>query len=423
MPRWPVEMLNKRDLLKGFTCLGIAGASRGYARNSNSERFPTVRSLITSMIGAGAFPGAIVAIGRGIGSPHYVSSGRISVDGRLAVDRNSLFRIYSMTKPITGMATMLLVAEGRLKLDQPVADLIPSFANMRVLTAPDQGLQSRPAAAAMTIRHLLTHTAGLGGGPTMKKPLKLEYERLGLVQALRSRAERLEQTTPPVTSLAAYADALARAPLLADPGVAWSYSVGLDLLGRVIEVASGLSFEEFLKRRFFEPLRMTSTSFQVPASAKARLASNYMGRGASLVELDPGPSSIFLDAPAFPSGGGGLVSTAHDYDRFLAMLANRGKLGGVEIMPPTAVAMGTSNLLPPAVSMRNYVGIPGVIGFGAGGSICNHGGFNGLYGWMGAAGTIGFIVPSQQVRVTGLVNNMSVFDFAIGLARAAHADL
>lgn len=422
MPCPVQETFLRRDLLRGAVCLGIMSATPGHARALDSGRFPAVRGMVNRVIGEAAAPGAIVAVGKRTARPAYISGGTIATDDRHPVNEHTLFRVYSMTKPITGMAAMLLMAEGRMKLDQPVADFIPGFANMRVLTNPRQGLESHPATSIMTIRHLLTHTAGLGGGPTSKGALGDEYQRLGLGQNLRSRSEPPKQVAT-VRSLKDFAERLATAPLLAEPGTAWSYSVGLDLLGRLIELAAGMPFEQFLERRFFAPLGMSSTFFDVPADKKARLVTNYTGRGTNLAAVDAGPTSIFLDRPAYPSGGGGLVSSAHDYDRFLALLANNGSFGGADILPPSAVATGTSNLLPQGVNMRNYVGIPGVVGFGAGGCIADNGGFKGLFGWMGAAGTIGFIIPSQQLRVTGLINNLSVFDFALGLPTAVHADL
>ncbi len=410
----------RRDLLKGAVCLGIMGAARASAR-AGARGFPTVRALVNEVISDRAVPGAIVAIGKGTDRPDYISSGTIALDSHSGVNEHTLFRVYSMTKPVTGMAAMLLIAEGRMKIDQPVADFIPGFANMRVLTDPAQGVETRPAASVITIRHLLTHTAGLGGGPLVKGALKGIYERSGLRQNLLSHSERLEQAPP--SSLKEFAERLAGAPLLSDPGAAWSYSVGLDLLGRIIEIVAGMPFEQFLQRRFFTPLGMTDTFFDVPENKKARLVTNYTGKGAKLSEVDAGPTSIFLNKPAFPSGGGGLISTAYDYDRFLAMLMNEGRLGRAEVMPPDAVAAGISNLLPSGVNMRDYIGIPGVVGFGAGGCIANHGGFKGLFGWLGAAGTIGVIVPAQRLRITGLINNISVFDFAMSLPKAVHADL
>jgi CubicO group peptidase (beta-lactamase class C family) len=410
----------RRDLLKGAACLGIMSAAPGQAR-ARAKDFPAIRAMVDGVIADRAAPGAIVAIGKRIGRPDYISSGTIALDSALPVNDHTLFRIYSMTKPVTGMAAMLLIAEGRMRLDQPVADFIPGFANMRVLTNPRHSMDTRPSTSVMTIRHLLTHTAGLGGGSAVKGPLKDIYEKLGLRQNLTSHAEPLEHAPP--ANLKDFAERLAEAPLLSDPGAAWSYSVGLDLLGRIIEIVAGVPFEQFLEQRFFAPLGMRDTFFSLPESKKARLVTNYTGQGAKLTEVDAGPASIFLNKPAFPSGGGGLISTAHDYDRFLAMLANEGRMGRSEIMPPDAVKVGMSNLLQQGVSMRDYIGIPGVTGFGAGGCIANHGGFKGLFGWLGAAGTIGVVVPDQQLRVTGLINNMSVFSFAMNLPKAVHDDL
>jgi CubicO group peptidase (beta-lactamase class C family) len=421
MPHTPEARFLRRDLLKGAASLAVAGAVQADA-HARPEKFVSARGVVNRVIDERAAPGAIVAIGREAAEPNYISSGTIALDRTKKVDKHTLFRIYSMTKPITGMAAMLLIAEDRMKMDQPVADFIPGFGNVRVLLDPRGGLESRPARSIMTIRHLLTHTAGLGGGPT-KGPLSDEYQRLGLHQNLRSRSERSEPAAAAVTSLKDFADRLATAPLLSEPGTAWSYSLGLDLLGRVIELASGVPFDEFLQQRFFAPLKMSNTFFTVPGGRKDRLVTSYIGKGSSLTEVDAGLTSIFLDKPAFPSGGGGLISSAHDYDRFLTMLANNGSFAGVQILPPSAVASGTSNLLPSGVNMRNYLGIPGVVGFGAGGCIADNGGLRGLYGWMGAAGTIGFIVPAQRLRVTGLINNLSVFDFALSLPSAVRTDV
>ena len=421
MPTGIKRTVDRRDLLKGSAGLSLVAATPGYARAQPPSRLSSVQKLINDVIAEPAAPGAIAAVGRAGMPTTFVSAGTLAVDNPRRVDQHTLFRVYSMTKPVIGMAVMLLIAEGRMKLDQPVADFIPAFAKMRVLTDPSGGIDSRPATTVMTIRHLLTHTAGLGSSPGAPA-LETEYKRLGLNQNLRNRSQPSERAST-VASLAEFSERLATAPLLAEPGQVWSYSVSFDLLGRIIELAGGVPLEQFLARRFFDPLRMTSTGFTVPAANKARLVTSYTGRGLQLAPIDPGPSSRFLDQPAFPSGGGGLVSSAHDYDRFLAMLANHGRLDGATILPPSAVATGTGNLLPPGVNMRRYAGIPGVVGFGAGGCIADYGGYKGMFGWLGAAGTIGVIVPERQLRLTGLLNNFTVFSFALALPKAAHLDL
>ena len=411
----------RREMLMGAAGLGFLSTTPCQARAASTGRYPAVRASVDQVIAEPAASGAIVAIGRAGAPTTFVSRGTLALGNSTRVNEHTLFRIYSMTKPVIGMAVMLLVAEGRIKLDQPVADFIPGFAKLRVLTDPANSLESRPATSVMTIRHLLTHTAGLGSSP-VSPALEAEYKRLGLSQNLRDHAASPAQTAP-VTNLADFADHLATAPLQSDPGRVWSYSVGFDLLGWIIELAGGLPLEQFLKQRLFKPLGMAHTSFTVPSSQANRLVTSYAGRGSKLAPVDAGPRSIFLNKPAFPSGGGGLVSSAYDYDRFLAMLANQGSLHGTMVMPPSAVAMGTSNLLPDGVDMRRYVGIPGVVGFGAGGCIADNGGFKGVFGWMGAAGTIGVVVPSERLRLTGLINNFTVFDFAVGLPKALHTDL
>jgi CubicO group peptidase (beta-lactamase class C family) len=310
-----------------------------------------------------------------------------------------------MTKPITGMAAMLLVEEGKIGLDDPVSKYIPAFAKMRVLTSPDTSLAAVPATRAITIRHLMTHTAGLSYSIVAKGPLLAEYERLGLLPLAINPAAEVKMRLVRPRTLAEFADRVATVPLIAEPGTKWSYSIGLDVLGRVIEVASGMPFDRFLQTRFFTPLAMRSTFFTVPQGQAARLATNYTFVGADRVPLDPGATSIFLQPPAFPYGGAGLVSSARDYDRFLAMLQNGGTLDGVRVMKPETVRLGMSNLLPAGV----FYETDGVKqGYGAGGFayiVDQPGGLaKGAYGWGGAAGTLAWIDPARRSRGTVMVN-------------------
>ena len=314
-----------------------------------------------------------------------------------AITPDSLFRIYSMTKPITGMATMLLVGEGKLKLDQPLADILPKFANMQVQVTPDGSITDlRPARGPITIRHLITHTSGLGYTIIQRGPIKAAYEDKGIIAGQISR-------TPvpglfrghPVPSLTAFADNLAEMPLVYEPGTKWSYSVGLDLMGRVIEVVSGKSFDTFLKERIFDPCGMSSTFFQVPQSEAGRLTTNHAAFNGILVPIDKGKDSIYLDKPAFPFGGAGLVSSPRDYDRFLRMLAQYGTIGGNRVMSEEAVRTGTSNLLPPGVAGPAMMAPAS--NFGAGGRV-GVGAEDGVFGWAGAAGTVGSVDMKRGVR-------------------------
>lgn len=374
------------------------------------------QTLFDSYVREGRMPGIVGAFGRGDSPTVFVPAGRIAeAADSPAAGPDTLWRIYSMTKPITGMAVMLLVEEGRIGLDDPVARYIPAFAHMRVLTHPDTSLDSVPATRPITIRQLLTHTSGLGYSINARGPLLREYERLGLVPlAINAAAEAAMRRARPAT-LAAFADRVATVPLIAEPGTRWHYSIGLDVLGRVIEVASGMPFDRFLQTRFFTPLKMDSTAFTVPAKDAGRLATNYAVLGRTLAPLDPGQRSVFLTPPSFPYGGAGLVSSARDYDRFLHMLQNGGTLDGVRVMKAETVRMAMSNLLPPGVAFGGAGMVtgdkPGVPqGFGAGGSVRlvdePGGAGKGTFGWAGAAGSIGWVDPALGIRGTVMINEM-----------------
>ena len=414
---------SRRDFLLRFGPVAAAGAFPSTLFAQAASEASAVQSLINRIVQQKDAPGAVAAFGIGTEPPRIISGGTLAFDSKQTVDGDTLWRVYSMTKPVTGMAAMLLIAEGKLKLDQPIAELLPEFGSMRVLTDPANSLDSRPAKNPITVRHLLTHTAGFGV-MLSKPPLRAAYEKLGLTPGRRSHAEEAKATVPTAPSLEEFAKRLATLPLQSEPGERWSYSVGLDLLGRVIEVASGMPFDAYLHSRFFTPLGMTSTTFQVPGNDRTRLASNYVVEsGKKAVLLDPGSSSIFLDKPAFPFGGSGLVSSARDFDRFLAMLAHGGTLDGKVIMPRESVATGMSNLLPAGADMSGYVFGKVNHGFGAGGRVSLGGPDKGTYGWLGAAGTTALVNPARKLRIGGYLNVMLSFGFANALPAAVEKDL
>jgi len=375
--------------------------------------YPALSALLTSYVAEKKMPGIVAAIGEGAAATTFASAGAISDDaGALTAGPDSLWRIYSMTKPITGIAAMMLVEDGTMTLDQPVGDFIPAFKTMKVLTSPDTSLDSVPAARPITIRHLLTHTAGLSYNINAKGPLLKEYERLGVLPASVNSALEAQMRAVRPATLQEFANRAASLPLIAQPGTKWSYSIGLDVMGAVIEKASGMSFEAFLQRRMFGPLEMRSTWFTVPQGDKARLSTNYAWAGANRVPLDAAATSVYLQPPSFPYGGAGLVSSARDYDRFLHMLANGGSLDGVRVMKPATVALAMSNLLPAGVTFGGIGGGTGgdstAQGFGAGGSVylkdVPGGASKGTYGWGGAAGTIAWVDPVRKLRGTVMVN-------------------
>lgn len=385
--------LSRRGFIGSVSLLAGSMALPPLARASAAAeaRFPAVTGLIDGYVASGKLPGMIAALGWGTGEPPLdIARGALAKGTAPAVDMDSLFRIYSMTKPITGMAAMMLMDEGKLRLDQPIADLLPAYGKMQVQVTPDGSITDlRPAKTPITVRHLLTHTAGLGYSIIQKGPIRDAYIAANLVPGRVSHLPIPFMDAPrPLKSLAEFADVLATMPLVYEPGTVWSYSVGLDLLGRVIEVASGQAFDVFLAERIFEPCGMTATGFQVPASAAPRLSTNYAKVGGMLLPIDSARSSIYLEKAPYPFGGSGLVSSPRDYDRFLRMLLGFGRIDGRQVMSEAAVRLGTSNLLPKSTDLSQSF-IKGN-GFGAGGSV-GLGVDAGTYGWAGAAGTVGFV--------------------------------
>jgi CubicO group peptidase (beta-lactamase class C family) len=378
---------------------------------------PTTQALFDGYVRDGRMPGIVAAFGVGDRPTWFVSAGRLASDaGAGPATPDSLWRIYSMTKPVTAMAAMILIEEGKVGLDDPVSKYIPAFARMTVATSPDTSLAGVPAVRPITVRMLLTHTSGLSYNIIARGALLKEYERLGILPASVSAAIEPGMRRARPATLAAFADQVAKAPLIAQPGTAWNYSVGLDVMGRVIEVASGMSFDRFVDTRIFAPLKMTSSYWTVPRSQAGRLATNYAFTGEALVPLDPAATSVYLQPPSFPYGGAGLVASARDYDRFLHMLADEGVLDGVRIMKPETVRLAMSNLLPAGVTFGGVGGATGgaaanatPMGYGAGGSVYLADGPGGMpskgtYGWGGAAGTVAFVDPVKKVRGTIMVN-------------------
>lgn len=400
LPMVNQPMLGRRGFLSWSGRLAAAGAASAFVPAQLwaqvAEKYPTIKAQFESYVSSGKLPGLLAAIGNGGAAPDVVAVGSIAQGDKTPVDIETLWRVYSMTKPITGMAAMILVGEGKMKLDQPIADFIPEFAKMQVLTDPDNSLNAVPAKNQITVRHLLTHTAGLGYGIITKGPLLKLYNEQGINPAVFSRFPIPGQPAPaPTPDLKTFAERVAALPLIAEPGTKWSYSIALDLLGRVIEVAGGMDFEKFLQTRLFEPLKMTSSYFQVPASETKRFVTNYAPMNGILFPVDPAPTSIYLDKPAFAFGGAGLVCSARDYDRFLHMIQNGGELDGARIMSPETMAIATSNLLPDGVKTEGTF-IAGA-GNGAGGRV-GVGAFEGTFGWGGAAGTVAFVDTRRKLR-------------------------
>lgn len=407
----PGNDLSRRRLLRGSAWMG-AGALLGgmpLARalantvpvSGPSKSWPAVTALVNRYVEARQVSGMVATLGWRDEAALSIMRGREGFDDADQIGPSSLFRAYSQTKPVTGMAAMMLIEDGKLKLDQPIADFAPEFARMRVAIDPDRGLDSRPAEKLITVRHLLTHTAGFGyAGIGKNQPIARELERQGLIPAIVSSSPLPGIVSgPDVPGPDEFLRRAASVPLCFTPGTAWRYSMSLDVLGIIIQrAAKAKSFAAFLQERLFDPLGMASTGFVVPASDTGRLTTNYVRLGELPLPIDKPATSIYRKPTPFAYGGAGMVTTPEDFDRFLAMIVNGGMHRGRRIMSELVVALGTSNLLPAGADLAG-TWIAGN-GFGAGG-ISGKGRDAGLYGWSGAAGTIGFANTRLRLR-TGL---------------------
>ena len=299
-----------------------------------------------------------------------------------------------MTKPITSVAAMILVDEGKLRLDDPVSNYIPEFGKAEVFVSGEgQQIQTEPLRRAVTIRDLMRHTSGLTYGFFGNSPVDKMY----LAADLLSDDDDCEELAVKVAGI----------PLLHQPGTVFEYSLSVDVLGRVIEVVSGKSLDLFFRERIFDPLQMHDTGFFVAKESVERFATSYTpGEKGGLNVADEPATSRFIKKPKMLAGGGGLVSTAGDYLRFAQMLLNRGQLDGVRILEPETVLAMTSNQLPSKAVPISVGGsqLPGV-GFGLGFSVVVEqqdppwAGTKGEYGWDGMASTHYWASPQQDLAV------------------------
>src|SRR5664279_618540 len=316
-------------------------------------------------IDAGRFPGTQVLVYRRGKIVHSAVQGFADVERKVPMKDDTIFRIYSMTKPITSVAFMMLVEEGRVALDEPVHKYIPEWKNLGVFQAGiGPAFLTRPPSRPMLIVDLLRHTSGLTYGFQNRSNVDAAYREKKIGEFEKSG------------TLQSMIDDLAKLPLEFSPGEAWNYSVSTDVIGYLVGKISGMPFEQFVKARILDPLGMTDTDFFVPAAKAHRLAACYSadGKGGMTLSEDPAESS-FLSPPSLISGGGGLCSTAADYLTFCRALLGGGELGGVRLLGPKTLALMATNHLPGgrdltemSRSMFSEAGYAGV-GFGLGFSV------------------------------------------------------
>ncbi|MFN3582040.1 MAG: serine hydrolase domain-containing protein [Pseudomonas sp.] len=349
-------------------------------------------------IDPGKLPGALTLVARRGEIAYLQAQGLMDVERDKPVQRDTLFRIYSMTKPVTSIALMQLYEQGRFLLDDPVHKYIPAWKNLRVYKAGihPQFMTTAPN-RPMSIRDLLTHQAGLTYGFMNRTNVDAAYRELRLDGGSGHTLERL-------------VDELSRLPLEFSPGTAWNYSVATDVVGYLVQVLSGLSLDEYFAEHIFRPLGMTDTFFTVPADRIERFAACYQCQPGDRFSLQDDPhNSSFARAHGYLSGGGGLVSCIDDYDRFSQALANGGALDGARIIGRKTLEFMRLNHLPgnqdlPGVSVGAFSETPYEgSGFGLGFSVKTDVaksqtiGSVGEYGWGGMASTSFFIDPQEEL--------------------------
>ncbi|WP_458246526.1 serine hydrolase domain-containing protein [Streptomyces sp. MAI_2237] len=349
----------------------------------------------------GRVPGFLVAVARGGRVAHLTMLGHRDVAAGLPVEHDTLWRIYSMTKPVTSVAALILVEEGRLSLDDPVARHLPAFADPQVYEGGSGAdVRTRLARGPVLIRHLLTHTAGLTFAFYRSHPVDALY-----------RAAGLESSVLPGTDLARTVDVYASLPLQFEPGTQWNYSVATNVLGRVVEVVSGQSLDEFFAERILGPLGMSDAGFQVTDEQAPRLAELYGETESGGIEPVAG-LPLRGGRPRLLSGSGGMVASAYDMHRFMELLRRRGELDGVRLLAPETVDLMTRNHLPGNADLRSFGSRPAHdephndgVGFGLGVSVVidpertQVPSTLGAYGWSGAATTTFWVDPVHDLTV------------------------
>jgi CubicO group peptidase (beta-lactamase class C family) len=383
--------------------------SKPEAVGLSSERLERVETFLKAKyIDSGKLPCALTQVWRR-GQLAYTSVlGSADIERNKPLKADSLFRIYSMTKPVTSVAFMMLVEEGLVSLDDPVHRFIPAWRDQGVFVAGVQGaFQTRRTSEPMRMIDLLRHTAGLTYGFQQRTNVDAAYRKLKL-DGVDSEG-----------GLQAFIDTLGTVPLEFSPGEAWNYSVSTDVLGYLVETISGQPFDVFLKSRIFDPLKMVDTGFFVPEGQRERFTACYALTPSGKVVLQDDPEkSHFLRAPSVKSGGGGLVSTADDYMRFCRMLLNGGELDGARLLSPKTIKLMTMNHLPGgkeltqlSKSLFSEAVFEG-LGFGLGFAVTvdqartKNIGSLGEYYWGGMASTAFWIDPVEDLAVVFMTQLM-----------------
>ena len=373
----------------------------------STERLNRIGETMRKLIDEKKIPGTDTLVAKKGKIVHFETNGMRDIERNLPMEKDTIFRIYSQSKPITGAALMMLFEEGKFLMTDPVSKYLPEFSDMQVCIGEENGkIKTEAASSPITIQQLASHTSGLSysfvPGPVGSMYIAEEMER-GLGNVPSAGGEFFtEGTKPPFGNLREWTKALAELPLVAQPGTVWNYSVGMDVLGALIEEVSGMTFGEFLEERIFSPLGMEDTGFIVPEEKLNRFAANYSPTPDNMMLMDDPEKSGYRNPPQLESGGGCFVRTVGDYLKFAEMLLNRGEyqgkryLGKKTVKFMTANHMGSVSADEGLTNLFNMLGsgykVQGM-GFGVTGSVVVNPALTGLpvskgvYSWGGAAST------------------------------------
>ena len=375
----------------------------------DSDRLESITAAMQGLVDEGLLAGVVTMASRDNRVVHFESVGYRDLESRAPMTNDTLFRIYSMTKPVTGVALMILYEEGKFNLSDPVEQYIPELKDLRVYAGTDSSgnMLTEEADHPMTIRELMSHTGGLTYGIFAQSPVDSAYlaSRLGAAAA----AGVLE----PGETSQDFVRKLGQIPLKYQPGTRWEYSVSVDVQGYLVEVLSGQSFGSFLQERLFDPLGMIDTHFYVPPDKLDRFAQVYAYNDSG--ELTPSelfPGTDYTTYPDFEAGGSGLVSTASDYMRFSQMLLNGGELNGTRILSPLTVSLMNRDQSPVGVDISVFG--RGGTSFGLDFAVVTdpveaESYSKGEYSWGGAAGTWFWIDPVEKIIFIGMIQVSGAF--------------
>jgi CubicO group peptidase (beta-lactamase class C family) len=377
----------------------------------SSARLGRIGDHLQRYIDAGKLTGTLVLVARRGRIAYLDPRGHLEIEKRRPVAPDSIFRIYSMTKPIVSVGLMMLWEQGRFQLDDPVSKFIPSWKDQRVFVGGNHpNWKTAPVERPMNVRDLLSHQSGLTYGFMERTNVDAAYRTLRVGDRTRAGYTARDMV-----------EELATLPLEFSPGTRWNYSVSTDVCGHLIELISGQSLDSYLAEHVLQPLGMTDTSFVITEDGTTRFAANYQRQRDDRLTLVDDPTRSVYRECVFFSGGGGLVSTAHDYFRFASMMLNKGELDGIRLLGRKTVELMTMNHLPDGQDLTNLA-LPGMftetgyygVGFGLGFSVMQSparamiAGTAGEFAWGGAAGTAFWIDPGEHMVVVFMTQIMQM---------------